>query len=152
MHDLERVEARIAQVREELDRLETARSVLIELQQAAPAAKSAGAAQRGVNGHAITIRRVAEPAPARAEPTPDRKPLIGKEREAAKKRKTALAARIRTALKERAMTSGELIDKFRLTGKDAKQMVYAILWEGRANRGDLTRDAEQRYSLAAPPH
>jgi len=146
--DLERVEQRIAEVRTELTRLETARDVLTELAGLAPrrGGKSAAASAAhagGSNGKAFTIRRVAVPDAKPASngahgATPVRsKPRVSRE---------AIRAKITEALKDGPASSGELAKRFGFKAKAEKQSLYQVMWELKTH-GKASKGADERYAL-----
>jgi hypothetical protein len=138
MSDLERIEARMTELRAELERLEIARSVLSELYAAAPTPPRKDKA----NGAAFTIRRVEEPAAKgkTAKPkrgSPDRKAAKAKVRE-----------KVLAEMANGPVTSGALCKKFKFHDAAEKQLVYQALYELKTE-GRADRDEHSAYRLTA---
>jgi len=140
--DLEKVEARIEEVRAELARLETAlarletaREVVAEL-----LAKPHRAAHSGLNGKGYTIRRVAA-----AEPAAAVRAAVGQPKRVSRE---VLRGRVRDALKDGPLASGDLAKRFGFKTKQQKQALYQIMWELK-NTGQATKGADERYTLVS---
>jgi hypothetical protein len=152
MNDIDRIDARIAELRVELDRLEIARSVLSELHAAAPTPSHKGTA----NGAAFTIRRVAAPAAApaakaavaKAEPS---RPFDAKKRAANSAGKAKVRDKIMAEIAQGPVNSGELCKKFRLVTKEQKQWLYQVFYDLK-KAGVVNRTGNGDYTMiAAPP-
>lgn len=148
---IEQIDDLIAKHRAEIERLEIARSVMVEL---APPPKAKVIEHRQpepVNGK-ITIRRVPpQPAPveakAKAKGKAAKGPRLTPERQAAKK---LLRDKILAALHDGPIASGALIERFLPNGtassKNEKQTVYATMYDLK-QAGVVVRGDDMVYSL-----
>jgi hypothetical protein len=145
MNDLQRIDARIAELRAELDRLEIARSVLSELHAAAPTLPPKGKA----NGAAFTVRRVEAPAGETKAPAAKAsgKP---KDRAATAARKAKVRQKVMAQIEAGPVKSGDIIRKLHLREKSEKQEVYQALYDLNS-KGLAVRDENAFYTLVTPP-
>lgn len=146
---LEQIDHLLRHHRREIERLEIARQVLVQLGAHDGRTESAPAAAPET---AITIRRIAEPA---AEPKPKPKAAqVGRGNNASPERKAEKAAireQVIDALRVEPQTSTALIARLlpAEAAKNQKQTVYDALYSLKL-AGTLERGADKNYRIVAP--
>lgn len=140
MNVLDKIEKRIAEVREELSRLETARHVLTELygKESAPA----GTNGAGHNGAAFTIKRVAAPVESKQPATRPKPTKADREKRVAQKAK--VREKVIARLKKAPTNSAQIMVD--IGEPKGSQLVYQILYDLK-QKGTVQQSAEGVYSL-----